>query len=92
MPLSKDVYVTSNDLSPIISIKSVTPNDSADLPDGPCRAMILNGAGNIRFITLNDDTVTLAISSAWFGVTYIRAKRILATGTTIGAGLIFACY
>jgi hypothetical protein len=92
MPLSRDLYVTSNDLSPIQSIKVVTPNDSTDLPDGPCRAMILNGAGNIRFDTLNGETVTLAISSAWFGVTYIRAKRIYASGTTIGAGSIFACY
>lgn len=92
MPLSRDLYVTSNDLSPIQSIKVVTPNDSADLPDGACRALILNAAGNIRILTLNDELVTLAISSAWFGVTYIRAKRVLATGTTIAAGSIFACY
>ena len=92
MPLSKDLYVTSNDLSPIQSMKVVTPNDSADLPDGPCRALILNAAGNIKFDTLNGETVTLAVSSAWFGVTYIRAKRIYATGTTIPAASIFACY
>lgn len=92
MPLSRDLYVTSNDLSPIVSIKTVTPSDSTDLPDGPCRAMILNGTGNIKFDTLNGETVTLAISSAWFGVTYIRAKRIYATGTTIAAASIFACY
>lgn len=92
MPLSRDLYVTTNDFAPIISIKVVTPSDSVDLPDGPCRAMILNGTGNVRFTTLNDETVTIAVSANWFGVTYIRAKRVWATGTTIGANLIFACY
>lgn len=90
--LSKDVYVTSNDLSPIQSMKVVTPNDSVDLPDGPCRAMVLNATGTIRFTTLNDEIVNLTISASWFGVTYIRAKRIHATGTTVPAASIFACY
>lgn len=92
MPLSRDLYVTTNDFAPIVSIKPVTPSDAADLADGPCRAMILNGTGTLRFLTLNDEIVTLTISANWFGVTYIRAKRIYATGTTMTAGTIFACY
>lgn len=92
MPLSRDLYVSTNDYSPIRAIRVVTPNDSADLPDGPCRAMILNGTGNLVFDTLNGETVTLQISANWFGVTYIGAKRIRATGTTIPASSIFACY
>jgi hypothetical protein len=83
---------TTNDLSPINSIKSVTPSDSTDLPNGVCRALILNGTGNIKFDTANGETITLTISSAWFGVTYIRAKRIYATGTTIASSSIFAAY
>jgi hypothetical protein len=81
---------TTNDLSPINDVKSVTPNDAADLPDGACRAMIFTGAGNVRFMTLQGSIVTLPISSAWFGVSYLRARRIYATGTT--ATGIFACY
>jgi len=92
MPLSKDIYTTTNDFSPIRAMKSVTPNDSTDLPDGPCRAMIFNSTGNVVFDTLNGETITLAISANWFGVTYIGAKRIRATGTTLSAGTIFACY
>ncbi|CAB5162125.1 hypothetical protein UFOVP151_5 [uncultured Caudovirales phage] len=83
---------TTNDLTPINDIQVVTPSDSTDLPNGTCRAMILNAAGTIRFSTALGTVVTLTISSSWFGVTYIRAKRVYATGTTIAAGSIFACY
>jgi hypothetical protein len=92
MPLSKDVYTTSNDFSPILSIKSVTFSDAADLPDGTCRALIFTASGNICFDTANGETVTLSIGAQWFGVTYIRAKRIRATNTTVTAGSVFACY
>ena len=83
---------TTNDFSPINDIKAVTTSDSTDLPNGVCRALILTGAGNLKFDTANGTTVTLPINSAWFGVSYIRAKRIYATGTTVTAGNIFACY
>jgi hypothetical protein len=81
-----------NDFTPLNDIQPVTPNDGADLPGGTCRALILTGAGNLCFVTAAGTTVTLAISSAWFGVQYIRASRIKATGTTIAGGNIFACY
>lgn len=81
-----------NDYTPIDDIKVVVPNDSTDLPNGTCKAMIFNGTGNLTFITANGTQVTLTISTAWFGVQYIRAVRVLATGTTIGAGNILACY
>jgi hypothetical protein len=86
------MYVTSNDFSPVVSIKAVTPNDSADLPDGPCRAMLLTGSGNLKITTAAGDVVTLPISTNWFGVTYIRAARVWATGTTVSSSNIFACY
>lgn len=81
-----------NDFTPLNDVAPVTPNDSTDLPDGTCRALIFTGAGSITFVTSAGRTVTLAISSAWFGVQYIRASRIKATGTSIAAGNIFACY
>jgi hypothetical protein len=81
-----------NDFTPLNDVVSVTPADGADLTKGTCRAMIFTAAGNITFVTAAGSTVTLAISAAWFGVQYIRASRILATGTTIAAGNVFACY
>ena len=84
-----------NDLNwytPLRDLKVVVPNDAADLPDGTCRAMIFNGTGNVTFVTAGDTTVTIAITAAWFGVQYIMAKKILATGTTMPASTIYAGY
>ena len=84
-----------NDLNwytPLRDLKVVVPNDSTDLPAGTCRAMIFNGTGNMTFVTAGDTTVTIAITAAWFGVQYIMAKRVLATGTTMPASTIYAGY
>lgn len=83
---------TANDFTPINDCQVVVPNDSAALPNGTCKALIFQGTGNIRFMTSYGNIVTLVISSAWFGVTYIRAAQVYATGTTISAGSIIACY
>jgi hypothetical protein len=81
---------TTNDFSPINDIKTVTPNDSADLPNGACRAIIVSAAGNLVLDTAKGTTVTLAIPATATGVVqYIRAKRIRATGTT---ATVLACY
>ena len=81
-----------NDFTPINDIQTVVPNDSTDLPGGPCRAFIFQGTGNVKITTPQGSVVTLIISSAWFGVTYIRATRVWATGTTVAAGNVLACY
>lgn len=94
--LSNPYLITQNDFTPINDIISVTPSDSTDLQyqnaNQPCRALIFTGAGNIAMIMAGGQTVTLTISANWFGVQYLRVRRILATGTTITAGNIFACY
>lgn len=82
---------TTNDYSPINDLQLVTPNDSADLPNGVSRGMLFTGAGNVTFLTAKGTQVTIPVNSAWYGaVIYIRAKRILATGTTSSG--IYACY
>lgn len=75
---------------PINDIKAVTPNDTTDLPDGTCRALIFTGTGDVIITTAAGNDVTLPVSPNWFGVQPIRAKRIKKTGTT--ATGIFACY
>jgi hypothetical protein len=82
----------TNDFTPINDMQVVVPNDGADLPQGQCRAIIFQGTGTVALVTALGNTITLTISANWFGVTYIRAKRILATGTTVAAGNIIACY
>lgn len=92
MPISDAIYSTSNDYSPIHAIKAVTLSDSTDLPDGPCRALLITvNTGDISFITGNNETVTIPVAQI-AGLNFIRARRIRATGTTIAAGAVFACY
>ena len=94
--MGPSLLATQNDYTPINDIIVVVPSDGANLQynglDQPCRAVIFTAAGNIKFDTPQGTTVTLAISSSWFGVQYIRMKKIYATGTTIAASNIFACY
>ena len=65
---------------PAQSLKAVTPNDSADLPDGVCRALYVGGFGDLALIAENDSSeVTLVGVSGWISV---RARRVMATNTT----------
>lgn len=83
-------YETTNDFSPINDIKTVTPNDGADLPNGACRALFVTAAGAVVIDTPQGTTVTLTFPATATGVVqYIRAKRIRATGTT---ATVLACY
>jgi len=83
---------TTNDLTPLNDLKVVVPSDAAALPNGPCRALIFTGAGTITITTAAGTQVTINVSANWFGVTYIRASKVWATGTTISAGNILAGY
>jgi hypothetical protein len=90
--LKKPFVDSYNDMTPINDMVVVAPSDSTDLVGGPCRALCLTGAGTITFTTGAGNNITLTVSANWFGIQYIRASRILATGTTITAGNIIACY
>ena len=63
------------------ALRAVTPSDSDNLPDGPCRSLTATGAGTISVIAVDDDsaqTIYVAQGDRW----PIRAKRVRATGTT----------
>lgn len=62
------------------SLKAVTPSDSADLPNGVCRALWIGAAGDVAIIAENDTSaVTLADVPA--GLLPVRAKRVMSTNT-----------
>jgi hypothetical protein len=64
------------------SIKSVTPDDSNDLPDGVCRALWIGGEGDVQ-LTAEDDDADVVISSIASGtLILVRTKRVHATSTT----------
>ena len=60
---------------------AVTPDNSNDLPDGPCIAIWVGVAGHLEIVTLDGTTVVLqnALAGRWH---WIAAKRIRAAGTT----------
>jgi hypothetical protein len=71
----------SNYSDPVARIVAVTPNDSADLANGPSRGLYLGTGGDV---VLQDTTGTqVTLSNMAGGVCHpIGARRILATGTT----------
>lgn len=72
----------------------VTPSDSADLPNGPCDALVCTGAGNISAQLVAGGTTILATSTLSTipanTILPIQVSRVLATSTT--ATGIYALY
>lgn len=68
---------------------AVTPADGTDLPNGPCSAIYVTGAGNINVNLAGGGTAVLTGLSAG-QIVHVPASRILSTSTT--ATGIFALY
>jgi hypothetical protein len=86
-----------NEMTPVQSMVAVTPSDSVPLTNAsgqvmPPKALIIQGAGSLALKFQDGTQVTLTVSSNWFGVQYISPAYVMATGTTISASLIHACY
>jgi hypothetical protein len=62
---------------------AVTPNDAADLAQYAI-ALYVTGAGNVTVVDVdqNTDATTSAFTGLGVGVHRIRARRVMATGTT----------
>lgn len=74
-------------LDPAIDAVPVTPNDSADLPNGVCSALMVVTAGNVHIQTASGSERTIAVPA---GIIPIQTKRVYSTGTT--AASITALY
>lgn len=71
--------------SPPLHAFSISPDDSADLAR-PTRGLMIAGGGDVALVTLGGDTAILPALLP--GIQYaIRARRILASGTT-ATGLV----
>ena len=63
---------------------AVTPNNSADLPGGAVKAIVLMTAGNVSFIPAGNadgDPVSFTAQAAGFIPPFV-VRRVMATGTT----------
>lgn len=66
---------------------AVTPDDNNDLPNGPCRALYITGAGNVNVNlhseTTGSNTGTAVLTSLAAGqIVACKASRVLSTSTT----------
>jgi hypothetical protein len=67
----------------LVDLVPVIPDDAADLPDGPCRAICLAEAGDLAIVTLRGESRVLPSGLLAPGVLHpIGARRVLETGTT----------
>lgn len=68
-------------ISPGRNLRVVTPDNDADLPDGACKSLWVTADGDLTVIAQDDtDPVTIPVLAGQ--CIPIRARRVLATGTT----------
>jgi hypothetical protein len=70
---------------PAIGLVPVVPHDTADLAQGPCRALYSATAGTITVVDGLGGVATIVSGEAQYHP--IRVRRVLATGTT-ATGLV----
>jgi hypothetical protein len=70
---------------PAIGLVPVVPNDTADLVQGPCRALYSATAGTIAVMDGLGGVATIVSLDAQYHP--VRVRRVLATGTT-ATGLV----
>lgn len=62
--------------APARSIRAVTPDDDADLPDGVCKSIYVLVDGNLEVLAANDtESVTIPVTAGM--LIPIMAKRIM---------------
>ena len=67
------------------ALRTVTPSDSADLPDGPARGLYVAAAGTLRVADATGVVVDLVSLEAQYHP--IQVSRVLESGTT-AAGIV----
>ena len=65
---------------PARRILGIVPSDESDLPEGLARGLFVGGAGTVRMV--DDSGNVTDILSAAHQYHPLRARRIMATGTT----------
>ena len=66
---------------PALGMRAITPNDAADLPAGPARALLVTVGGNLSFVDSLGVQHDLPSVPAYF-VLQCAVARVRSTGTT----------
>lgn len=64
---------------PAEAMRNITPDDDNDLPDGPCRALYVGGAGTAVVTDITGTDVTLVLGAGQIIPGWVA--RVKATGT-----------
>ena len=70
----------SSQNGPARSLRDVVPDDDADLPQGPTRALFVGGAGTLRVMDAEGSVATIVSGMSQYHP--VEVVRVLATGTT----------
>ncbi len=68
--------------APARSIRSVTPADTSDLPDGVCKGLFILSDGNLKIVAMRDadnEHVTIAVTAGM--IVPVMVRRVM-EGTT----------
>lgn len=65
---------------PAWDVSAVTPNDSTDLPDGPCRGLYIGTSGDVKLTPAAGSTAVVFVGVP-VGVLPVAASRVYDTGT-----------
>lgn len=80
--LTKFFTLPERAILPAVSIFLITPNNSVDLST-PTRGLSIAAEGDLRVLTINDETVTVPEGALAAGIIHpICVKRVYSTGTT----------
>lgn len=71
---------------------AVTPNDSANLPGGVCRALYVGTSGNVALWSEGSQTTVVFNNVLGGSILPVRALRVLAAGSGTTASNIIALY
>jgi len=66
---------------PALGSRAITPDNATAIPGGPARALYVTVAGNLSFLDMEANVVTLTAVPA-FTVIPIACVRVNSTGTT----------
>jgi hypothetical protein len=73
--------------APIMRLRSVTPSDTVDISDGPCRALNVSATGTLSVIAAADtDAVAITVVKGWNPVAVRRVRSTGSDAMTIIAG------
>jgi hypothetical protein len=66
-------------IGPAQDLVAVTPDDTADLPDGIARGLFVGGGGAVTVMVSSGRTVTLRSADSQYHP--VKVRRVLLTGT-----------